>query len=384
MKFDGPTFERIKGTIKSMSATYKERLCDTSYACAVPEDVGIQLTNRCNLRCRHCFQWSDEGFFRDMSKSFRQCDIDIALVKSILDKTKEAKSNLYLWGGEPLCYDRWDELCGLLENDPRWTVLCTNGILIDKKIESINKISANLAVMVSVDGFENENDGIRGKGTFKKAVENTRLLLDLKKQGVFKGEVTVNCVISEAMIGKLYDFMEFFESMGLSTVYFCFPWYIPETTAEKMDVYFKEHFADVFDLKDGAVPSWHSYTYRLGRESIPKLIEELKRIEERVWKVRIRLQPALELDEIEGFVTDSEAPAQARKACLAISTRMNVMATGDVTACKLFPEFTVGSLKNQTLKELWHGDAFEKCRKTIGCGLMPVCSKCVLLYLHGV
>ncbi|HEX9059065.1 MAG TPA: radical SAM protein [Clostridia bacterium] len=384
VKFDLNSFERIKRTIKNMSVTYKNRIKDPSYTVDIPEEFGLQLTNKCNLRCKHCFQWSEEGFFHNMEKTEQQDEMDIETIKKIFQSTYDAKSNVYLWGGEPLCYGKWDELCNILEEDPRWTVLCTNGVLIDKKIDSICRISETLAVMMSLDGFEEENDRIRGKGTFKKVTQNIDLLMDLKRKGLFKGEVSVNCVISEAMADKLYDFMEFFEEKGINTVYFCFPWYIPKTTADRMDEYVSEKFNGVFQMSNCVPPSWHSYSHSLNSDIIPVLKEQIKKVNSRVWKIRIRFQPALEIDEIDSFISDTQTPAQGRKACLAMSTRLNIMASGEVTICKLFPEFVVGDLNKRELSEIWHCEKFTKFRETLGCGLMPVCSKCVLLYLHGI
>jgi MoaA/NifB/PqqE/SkfB family radical SAM enzyme len=367
-----------------MSVTNAGRTRDPGYATEIPDEVGIQLTNKCNLRCKHCFQWNEEGFFHSFDKETQCGDIDIELVEKIFNETRDVKSNLYLWGGEPLCYKWWDQLSEMLVKDPRWSVLCTNATLIDKKIDSIIKISGSLAVLLSLDGFEEENDSVRGKGTFKKVAENIDLLLNLKKKGIFKGEVSVNCVISEAMAGKMYDFMEYFEAKGVNTVYFCFPWYISQSTSEKMDRYFKENFNWLYELKSSHIPSWHSYKYCLNPDIVPVIKKQMEKINQRVWKIRIRFQPALEIDEVEGFIKDDENTAQNRKRCLALSNRMNVQPSGEVTVCKLFPEFTVGSLKNEGVKELWHNEKFKRCRETIGCGLMPVCSKCVLLYLHGI
>lgn len=384
VKFDLKSFERIKRNIKNMSVTYKKRLEDSSYTTEIPEEFGLQLTNKCNLRCKHCFEWNDEGFFHNMNVLAQQNEIDIETVEKIFKETRTAKSNVYLWGGEPLCYSKWDELCSILEKDSRWTVLCTNGILIDKKIDSIIKISKSLAIMVSLDGFEKENDAMRGKGTFKKVIDNIDLLMTLKKKGIFKGEVTVNCVISEAMANKLYEFMEYFEQKGINTVYFCFPWYIPNTIANKMDLYFKNNFSELFTLSDKTPASWHSYTYALNQSILPILKDQIRKINSRVWNIRIRFQPALEINEIDDFIKASEVPAQKKKTCLGISTRLNVLASGEVTICKLFPELIVGDLNKQDVHEIWHCEKFKKFRQIIGCGLMPVCSKCILLYLHGI
>lgn len=248
------------------------------------------------------------------------------------------------------------------------------------------KISKNLAIMVSLDGFQFENDNIRGKGSFIKIIDNINLIMDLKRKGIFKGELSVNCVISEKMAGKLYDFMKYFENKGINTLYFCFPWYISKNTSIKMDNYFEDNFKGLFSYTRNynTLNSWHSYSYKLDESVLPALKEEIGKIHSCKWNIRIRFQPALEIDEIEGFIGDSEKPAQGKKSCLAIATRLNVMASSKVTVCKLFPEFVVGDLKRQDLKEIWHSEKFRLFRKKLGSELMPVCSKCILLYLHGI
>ncbi|SHI58563.1 Radical SAM superfamily enzyme, MoaA/NifB/PqqE/SkfB family [Clostridium cavendishii DSM 21758] len=384
VKFDENSFNILKKTLKNISNTKHNRDSNSSFATNLPVEIGIQLTNRCNLRCKHCFEWNKDGYLQNVDEYTKSGELDKSVLKQIFLQTREAKSNMYLWGGEPLCYSYWDEVISILEEDKRWTIICTNGILVDKKLDSLLKISENVVLLISVDGFEEENDAIRGKGTFKKVIENIKLLMDLKKKGIFKGEVSVNCVISEAMTGKLYDFMEFFEKLGINTVYFGYPWYLPEDTANNMDIYFKENFDWLKTFNDDYIPSWHSYKYNLNKDILKVLIPEIQRLNSRVWNIRIRFQPALEIPQIENFIAGKEIPAQHRKCCLSISNRMNVLPSGKVTVCKNFPEFTVGDLNNETVEELWHNNNFKKCREILSSNLTPVCSKCILLYLHGV
>lgn len=383
VKFDRENFNRLKRTMRNMSETSRRRKQEEDYATPLPDEVGIQLTNRCNLRCKHCFEWNEKGFHHQMSKERQNQDIDLAIIKRIFEETKSVKSNLYLWGGEPLSYKYLNELADMLVEDPRWTVFCTNGIEVQKNIDALIKMSPHMAMLISLEGFEVENDAIRGKGTFNKVIENIKYLLDLKKQGIFKGEISVNCVISEQMLDKMYDFMVYFEELGVNTVYFCFPWYISEGSAKKMDEYFKAEFNWLYELDENKKPSWHAYTYHLDPAIEDHLIQTLKRINERIWKIRIRYQPALELDEVGGFIRDEGETAQHRKECLAISNRMNVMADGKVTACKLFNEFTIGDLSRESVSTVWNSEDFKKIRSIINKGLMPICSKCILLYLHG-
>ncbi|MBP2112946.1 radical SAM protein [Paenibacillus silagei] len=381
---DRDSFERLKKTIKHMSVTHKQVHLNPTYSTNLPVEVGLKLTNGCNLRCKHCFEWNAEGYHRDLGRAEQREELDFAVIEKVFRQTKETNANMFLWGGEPLYYSRFNELADLLEQDPRWTVLCTNGIQIIEKLDSILKMSKSLVCLISLEGFEAENDAIRGKGTFKKVMAGIDKLLELEKEGIYQGKISIHLTISDVMIDKLYDFVEFFEQKGIDSVYITFPWYLPDEVSNNMDRYFNEHFkwlAD--DLEEGHRNSWHSFKYRISPDRIDSLLEQMERINQRTWNLRTRYQPALELHEVRDFVLGSEKPAQNKTQCLSIRTRLDVLADGEVSACKLFPEFSLGNLADQDLKEIWDGDNFERVRETLQCGLMPVCSKCILLYLHG-
>jgi sulfatase maturation enzyme AslB (radical SAM superfamily) len=383
VKFDPKTFARLKRTVQYMAQGRQQCQNDPGYATPLPMEIGLQLTNRCNLRCRHCFQWNQTGWHRQLEPAQRDQDLSFDLIAKIVSQTAEARPHLYLWGGEPLSYSEWDPLARLLEENPLWTVLCTNGIDLGNRMESILRISAQLAVLVSIDGFETENDALRGRGSYRQAMGNLDQLLRLKQQRSFHGEVSVHCLVHEAIIPRLYDFMEYFEAKGVNTVYFCFPWYISPATAAHMDEYFSRNFNWLREIGAGAPRSWHSFQYHLEPASIPALLEQVRRLNERTWRIRIRYQPALEPEEITPFILGQEAPAQRRSLCLAVSQRMNVLPDGTVTVCKLFPEFVVGDLHREEVAAIWQSPQFRHAREVIHRGLMPACSKCVLLYLHG-
>ena len=68
---------------------------------------------------------------------------------------------------------------------------------------------------------------------------------------------------------------------------------------------------------------------------------------------------------------------------MSIANRMDVLADGSVSSCKLYPEFSVGNLYKEGVMEIWQGEKFRRVREILAQGLTPICSKCVLLYLHG-
>ena len=136
------------------------------------------ITDRCNLRCTHCYQ-------EDYSSSN---EMDFQGLKSIADKITRTltkwgkKGDIAITGGEPLVKEEAFPLIDYLESSDAIASIdiLTNGTLIDdsvvKKIKGLNKIRC---VQISLDGASPiTNDEIRGKGVFDKIIKAIRLLVD--------------------------------------------------------------------------------------------------------------------------------------------------------------------------------------------------------------
>jgi MoaA/NifB/PqqE/SkfB family radical SAM enzyme len=264
---DNNSLNIIMNTAKNIAIPRRERRKDPGYATKMPEVVGIKLTNRCNLRCAHCYEWNENGYHHFMDEAEQSKDLDFSLLSRVINETKEEQSRLYLWGGEPLCYAWFSEMADQLEKENREITICTNALLVEDKIDSILKLSDNLEILIPIEGFEKEHDAIRGKGNFNKVMSVVDFLGDLRRRGVFKGKISVHTVINDAMIGKLYDLVEFFEKKDIDFVMLCYPWYISDKTSKEMDSYFAKHF----NWLDNHDPnkSWNAFKYRINSEYIP-------------------------------------------------------------------------------------------------------------------
>ncbi|QOL15825.1 radical SAM protein [Dickeya dianthicola] len=376
-------FNQLKNTIALRSKTRKAINDNPHYAAAIPNDVSLQLTYRCNLRCKHCYQWNDEGFFHEMDHQQQKTELPLNIIEKVLQATQTPDAKLFLWGGEPLMHSRFSEIVKLLQRFQRTIIMCTNGILIKKHLDDLLALGKNLNLLVSLDGQEEDHDALRGKGKFRQTIDNIQYLLRLKQEGRFLGEISLSCMVSESGVGKMYDFMSWAEQLGVNTVYFQYPWFISPEVAGNMDNYFQKHFC--WMTAPAAKPTWNSYTYQLPEQKLPLLRESLAKLASRPWQSRIRYQPQLAEDEVDDFIRGTSKPAQHRQQCLAVSNRLEVHANGDVTSCKFFSEFVIGNLHHSEVDEIWHGENFQRIRETLNeTGLMPVCSKCILLYLNGV
>lgn len=132
---------------------------------------------RCNLRCIGCYA----GNYPPRGR----------LSREVIDKILEDARSMGIFfitisGGEPFCED------GILDvfrtHHDMYFQVFTNGTLIDSDLAGKISRLGNVAPVISCEGFEEETDHRRGKGTFQKicaAMDN------LKEAGVIFGFSTV-------------------------------------------------------------------------------------------------------------------------------------------------------------------------------------------------
>ncbi|WP_086929406.1 radical SAM protein [Agarilytica rhodophyticola] len=382
---DRESFKWVKESMRLSAQSDRARKINPSFATPYPQEIGMQLTYQCNLRCGHCFQWNDKGFFHNYEKEIQRKEIDIDVVIDTLKVTKSVKSRLYFWGGEPLVYSKWDKLCEYMMDDPRPSVICTNALKLNDNFQSIVDLPEHPNLLISVDGLRESHDEIRGKGTFLKVWDNIMPFIVLKQRKKYKGNININLVLNDDNVGELFDLAVMAENMGVDAIYYCFPWFIPTDVAEHMDEYFKENFMWLNPTfgQNGVKASWHSYTHRISEESKAILDEQVAKLNARTWKTRIRFRPDLGKEESMGFLMGTETPGQNRRTCHAVSNRLDILADGSVSSCKLFPEFKLGDLNTENALDIWRGEKYQKLRSIMYKGLTPICSKCIQLYLNG-
>lgn len=376
-------FDILKKTIKNSERTIRGRKKDIGYALDKPGYVGLKLTNKCNLRCKHCYQWNEQGYHNNLSSEEQNDELSISLIEDILRDTEDVKSRLYIWGGEPLIYTKFSQLLNMLKTYKREVVICTNAILLDKYKAEICEVSRNMELLIGIEGFAREHNSIRGYGSFERAIANVKEFVKLKREGIYQGKISVHTVMNNDMIGKLYDFLTYMEEIGIDMVMLCFPWYISKECQIKMDEYYQNNFEENRS-RSPVVRSWYSFDFKIEKEKIERLLLELDDICRKKWNIIIKMQPDLEKNEVEDFILGQVQEQVNRKSCLALSNRIDINPDGSVVACKFFSEFVMGNLNEASILEIWGNKEYEHMRRCVNRHLMPVCTKCSELHLHGI
>jgi putative peptide-modifying radical SAM enzyme len=154
----------------------------------------VILTTECNLQCRYCFGETLDDFDED----FADIEVDYSLPKKIAYGfstlaefcRRDPDCVLTFYGGEPLI--RIDEIEKIMDMvKPRHFMIQTNGIFLDRlPAEYVNRFHT---ILVSIDGDEALTDSYRGKGVFRKVVDN----LNLIKRNGFDGELIARMTVNE-------------------------------------------------------------------------------------------------------------------------------------------------------------------------------------------
>lgn len=117
----------------------------------------FQLTDRCNLHCRHCYL--GDGFLEDLP---------FGKILKVLKEFEEIQGlRLLLSGGEPLLHPDFWEINEVLGEYPFRSVMLSNGTLITE--DNAKKLRVH-EVQLSLDGMKKGHESLRGEGTFEKTI----------------------------------------------------------------------------------------------------------------------------------------------------------------------------------------------------------------------
>ncbi len=138
----------------------------------------VQITERCNLHCAHCFVSAKrEG--TDMSLT--------SIEEDLLQQLSEARvERLTLTGGEPFAHPKLLEIVELAREVGMGVTICTNATLIEPEAIELFAELGGVKLNVSLDGFSAASHGkFRGApNSFEQTVETMR---KLGKRELLKG-----------------------------------------------------------------------------------------------------------------------------------------------------------------------------------------------------
>jgi len=173
-----------------------QRPCLTQSPAPSLRYLELQITDACNLRCRHCY--IDSTMHHELSREQTQ---------NLLKEFDDMQGlRVLITGGEPLIHSHFDEINEMLPDFFLRKVLFTNGILLTQDILRTLKVDE---IQVSIDGLERAHDAIRGIGTFKRSMAAVKMALDAGFA------VSISTMVHRANFADFDEMEQLFHIMGI-------------------------------------------------------------------------------------------------------------------------------------------------------------------------
>ncbi len=287
----------------------------------------LHVTNRCNLRCKHCFV-----SFEDTKK-----ELTFDEIKSISKKIPDLIW-LDIGGGEPLLRDDLENVISLFNF--RELSIPSNGWETERIVKGLEKIhsitAGKLIVTLSLDGMQKTHDAIRCPGSFERTIQTFRGLKKIK--GL---RIKFNTVLCEKNYAEIPDLMRFVKELRPDFHS------ILMLRGTPLDPSMRLPPLDKIELLEKDIYAiQQSYDY--GRTGI------LSRIH--------RNYQVYKKDVVSKILREKRQIIP----CLAGRFHLVVWPEGDVSPCELLPP--IGNIREENLEELLNGPKMKKAISSIRSG----------------
>ncbi len=343
--------------------------------------LGIRITDICNLRCHTCGQWGDRGFLRSCSlPELKKREVTPERYIDLLRDLKEHghKPSVYLWGGEPMLYKGSVEI---IEESARLDMppsIATNGTGIAHHSERLVAAPMFL-IQVSVDGPDEETHNASRPGaspqvnnfaTITNAIETVGQLR--KERGQRLPLIASLTTINNVNYNRLVDVYERFKDK-VDVCVFYLAWWIDEESAKKHTEDFERRFGFKPEKHFGWIGGWRPPDYGVLSSQLRKLKEHAAKFS---GPAVIIMPPLTDEKDLELYYTDHDARFGFDK-CVSIYSVVEINSNGDMSPCRDYHDFVVGNVKEKTITEIWNSEPYRRFRQSISQdGLMPVCTRC--------
>lgn len=156
-----------------------------------PLAAGIQITNRCNLRCSYCNYPSNIDSKELDSKEW---------LNLINEMSKCGVKTVSISGGEPMLKDGIIDIIKFCKEKGMCVILSSNGYSVKDNVSELTGVDN---IGISLDGDEPSHDLLRGKGSYKIALD---AILACKKSGM---NVSHGMVLTKLNVDKIDKILKF-------------------------------------------------------------------------------------------------------------------------------------------------------------------------------
>lgn len=247
----------------------------------------------------------------------------------------------------------------------------TNGTKLERHTSRLVELGIDV-MMFSIDGPRDTHDNIRGyKGAFDTTVAGIKAIQAEKEQlGRLKPFVVLISVVTSDNEHNLEEVYEIAEELDADMMLSYYGWFqTPESGAA--------HTQGMQENLDVTPWSWRGWVWSVNEIDPDVVAKSVRRIKTREWSFPYLFVPDLKYEQI-GPYYQQQANTFGHSKCVAPWTMAEVMPNGDVVTCRDYPDFVVGSIKDDNLLDIWNDQPMRKFRSLLKQegGQIPVCTRC--------
>lgn len=182
----------------------------------IPDNIIIEPTNACNLRCPVC----PTHFAMKRDKGFMK----FSLFKTIIDdfKNKSKKPNINMnFAGEPLLNKDLPKFIEYANRNGHKTFVSTNVTMLTKKLSEDIIKSGLHSIHLCIDGFSKKSqESYRVGSDFNKVKKNIEDFLKIKKELNSKIHVSIQTLITSLSEKEMDKIIEWAKNIGADEINF--------------------------------------------------------------------------------------------------------------------------------------------------------------------
>lgn len=332
-----------------------------------PDSISLTVTNHCNLRCRMCGQWSEEGYIRQNPEILKH-EMSLADWKRVVDElASHGISLLLLRGGEVFMLPGIVELLEYIHAKGIFISIDTNGTLLKQFAADIVRIG-NMHLTISVDGPEPVHDMVRGApGTFQRIKDGVSLLSALEAQTGTKISRSICFTISQYNYSNLGVMPDVARSLGLGSIAIVPYYYFSESVGHL--------YAEELHALGCSAFSWVGFHHEDSGVDFDEFQRQYRQFLASLGDVYSYPYMPLDEHQYRNWFADTQTPVGPPN-CLNIEKLIDIQPDGLANFCVDFVDYSFGNVREATLEELWNSERAERFRRYRREHPLAVCQRC--------
>ncbi len=341
--------------------------------------ITFKITPLCNLRCVMCGQRGVTGTLKpDKAASEVGKIVPMERYMELTDEVAHKTQVFYIWGGEPFLYPDFMDLASYMaKRIPIFTVN-TNGTLLAKYARRVVEDQWS-GFFISLDGFRDINDAIRGEGSYDKVMAGIEAIKREKKlQKSVLPHIGIVTTVNKLNYMYLDKLVEATKDIGLSWHIINLGTYTTEEIGRKEEELFQKEFGvEAYYWRGFA----NGYNQGIDGEKFAEILDRIHNMDVDHPVITV---PVIRPSKI--GIYHSELEILVRNRCIAPWYSVDINYNGDVHFCADYPHYIIGNIMKENLFDIYNNERAIKFRQVLRNSpnrIFPACTRCYQLMLCG-